>query len=76
MITQGVFRIDVLIKMYLFFVQEELTSLNLIMDQERMRKNHHEKERRKLERKIAENEKEQDRLVKLAEVKYLASQCY
>lgn len=46
------------------------------MDQERMRKNHHEKERRKLERKIAENEKEQDRLVKLAEVKYLASQCY
>lgn len=46
------------------------------MDQERMRKNHHEKERRKFERKIAENEKEQDRLVNLAEVKYLASQCY
>ena len=46
------------------------------MDQERIRKNHHEKERRKFEQKIAENEKEQDRLVKLAEVKYLASQCY
>lgn len=46
------------------------------MDQERIRKNHQEKERRKFERKIAEDEKERDRLVKLAEVKYLASQCY
>ncbi|CAH3182366.1 unnamed protein product, partial [Porites evermanni] len=50
-------------------LKEELTSLNLIMDQERIRKNHHEKERMKFERKIAENEKEQDRLVKLAEQK-------
>ena len=41
-----------------------------------MKKNHHERERGKFERKIAENEKEQDRLVKLAEVSYLASQCY
>ncbi|CAH3023318.1 unnamed protein product [Porites evermanni] len=50
-------------------LKEELTSLNLIMDQERIRKNHHEKERRKFERKITENEKERDRLVKLAEQK-------
>ncbi|KAJ7394297.1 Structural maintenance of chromosomes protein 6 [Desmophyllum pertusum] len=50
-------------------LKEELESLLLRNDQEKAKKRHFENERRKLEQKIEESEKEQDRLIKLAEQK-------
>ncbi|KAL9969413.1 hypothetical protein ACROYT_G021630 [Oculina patagonica] len=50
-------------------LKEELESLTLRSGEEKAKLQHYKRERRKLEQKIEENEKEQDRLVKLAEQK-------
>ena len=47
-----------------------MESLTLRGDEERIKLQHYEKERQKLEQKIEESEKEQDRLFKLAEVRH------
>jgi len=50
-------------------LKEELESLTLMGDQEKAKREHFEKERRKLEQKIDQNERERDGLLKLAEQK-------